>query len=274
MLRPARCTALAACLLLVPGAGRALDLELVSLLALQEARGWILHVEVEGTSDIVSVSLVPPGRAALAIPCTSGGGISDCTREVPASGLPGFATLAALLAAYPAGTWTLVVNGGPSAALGFSPVAPDAGLVVTAPADGAVDVSPTPSVDYALACTNCNFLYFQIRDQSPSFDLALESSILAAPPLPATGSMPYAMFEAIDGATPAALPDARYELEIWSGVGMDSTGSLGGDPFEYGRGAATVWQSVFTVPEPAAAASGAAALAAAAALRARRRRPR
>jgi hypothetical protein len=229
---------------------------------------WFLNIGVEGSVDITSASVTPPGQSAIPLDCTDQGTFVECDLEDP-----GFASLAQLLATYPAGTWSLALNGGAqTASLEFSPVEPDGEGTASDPANGATNVSPTPTVSYDQGCTNCAALLVEITGLATPTEVSLERVFFA--PLAASGAVPYADFESFeDVPKPPELPEGQYQLTLSTVVGSLSTESLtpGGDEFEYLTAGIRNVDTLFTVPEPGAAASG---VGLAALLAGRRRRGR
>jgi hypothetical protein len=244
-------------------------LDIVSLTAEQGTFGgdpdWFLNVGVEGSTNITSASVTPPGQAAIPLDCADQGTFVECDFEHL-----DFPSLASLLATYPAGTWVLELNSGARTAnLDFSPVAPDGVGTASDPANGATNVSPTPTVSYDQDCTNCDALLVEITGIATPIQVELERVFFA--PLDASGSVPYADFEPFEGSTkPPELPEGQYQLSLSTVVGSLTTETLtpGGDEFEYATGGIRNVETTFTVPEPSAAALGVAL----AALLARRRR--
>jgi hypothetical protein len=233
-----------------------------TLLAVRDAYGWHIDAEVEGTG-LASASFTPPGRPPLDLPCETDPGVRLCEREEPAPPAAGYASLADLLTAYPAGSWQLAVNGGAlTAALPFDPAEPNGVVTVTDPADGARFVGATPGVSYANACTTCPFLEFRIED-APTQGLAveIETLVTGAPPLQ-SGQVAFADFF---DATPVPLAPGAYRVVAGAALGSLTIASFdqggGAFDFQYGRGAEFQTVTTFTVPEPEAAAlAGAAAL--------------
>jgi hypothetical protein len=225
---------------------------------------WFLNIGIEGSTNITSASLTPPGKAAIPLVCTNQGGFVACDFDAV-----GFASLEQLLESYPAGTWVLELNSGDRTAnLDFDPVDPDGVGTVSDPLDGAANVSPTPSVSYDQDCTNCDALIVEINGHTTPVDVGLERVLFA--PLAASGSVSYADFESFEGPKPSALPDGQYHLTLSTAVGGITTENLtpGGDAFDYVTAGIRNVDTFFTVPEPSAAALGVAV----AALLARRRR--
>ena len=233
-----------------------LSVSIVTLLAVRDANGWRIDGEVEG-SGVTSAVLTPPGRAGFALPCESGPGVVLCERVEPAPPAPGFASLAALLEAYPAGSWSLSVNGGVrTATLPFAPQQPDGVVTVTDPANGAMNLTSTPSVAYQNACTNCGFLLFLIEDAATlGLVTEIETMVNGPPPLP-SGQLAFADFF---DAAPTPLADGTYRLVAGAAVGaltvlpFDQAGE-----FQYGGGANLETVTFFSVPEPAGGAFAAA----------------
>jgi hypothetical protein len=248
---------LAAILALAAAPARAQTLELVNLNAEQQGSDWFLNAELEGSTNITSASVAPPGQAAILLGCENPGGFVECDFEDH-----GFASLADLLATYPAGTWALALNGGArTASLDFAPAEPDGVGTASDPADGATNVSPTPTVSYDQDCTNCDALVVEIDGVGGPTDVGLEVVLFA--PLDASGSIPYADFDSFEGPKPSALPDGQYQLTLSTAVGSISTENLtpGGDHFEYVTAGIRNVETVFTVPEPGGASLGVAASA-------------
>lgn len=246
----------------------AVTLELVSILAEEGESGWRLWVELEGSYDVTSAALTPPGRPAFALACGDSGEGTECGFE---SGP--VATLAALLAAYPSGQYQLSLNGGERVAgLAFTPVAPDGLVTVTSPGDGEAYVAPTPGISWTHDCTNCVALAFDVVDVAAPIDVGLERFVL---PAVSPGSISWSQLESYRGPKPTSLPDGVYGITASTAVGEITTEQLtpGNDGFEYSQGALRDVRTTFTVPEPGALASGLAVLAALAGA-ARRARPR
>jgi hypothetical protein len=239
----------------------------LSLFALETPFGWILEANADGSDQLTSVSLTPPGKAPLAFVCEATGLIAascEYDDDTPV------ASLAALLVDFPAGTWVLTVNGSLSADLLFQPVEPDGTVSVTSPADGAVGVANTPSVSYTNDCTNCNFLIFEIEPMAGGTVI----EFLAEAPLASSGTLLYDDFVSLDAPKPETLADGVYLLfagAINGALSIETLapGSPGEQTFEFARGAERDEQNVFTVPEPAGAVIAAVAILAALARRRR-----
>jgi len=220
----------------------------VSVVAVRDANGWRIDGEVEG-SGVTSAVLTPPGRAAFELPCESGPGVVLCERVEPAPPAPGFASLAALLAEYPAGSWSLSVNDGVlTATLPFDPQQPDGVVTVTNPADGALNVPSTPGVAYDNACTDCGFLLFMIEDAATlGLVTEIEGMVIGQPPLP-SGQLDFADFF---DAAPTPLANGTYRLIAGAALGALEVLSFDqGGGFQYGSGANLETATFFSVPEP------------------------
>jgi len=235
----------------------AVTLDIASLFAVEDDSGWRLRVELEGSGDVASATLAPPGQPAFALACGSSGEGTECEFESAEA-----ASLAALLAVYPSGEYQLALNGGThTAGLPFDPVAPDGLVTVTSPADGEAYVDPTPAISWTHDCTNCVALGFDLVDLAAPIDVGLERFVI--PPV-SPGSISWSQLESYRGPKPSALPDGLYGLTASTAVGEIATERLtpGNDGFEYTQGALRDVRTTFTVPEPGAVASGVALLAA------------
>jgi hypothetical protein len=237
-----------------------LSVSMVTLVAVRDANGWRIDGELEG-SDVTSAVLTPPGRAAFALACESGPGVVLCERVEPAPPAPGFASLAALLADYPAGNWSLSVNGGArTTTLPFDPQQPDGVVTVTNPANGAMNVTSTPGVAYENACASCGFLLFMIEDAATlGLETEIDAIVIGPPPL-LSGQLDFADFF---DAAPTPLADGSYRLITGAGVGVLEVRSFdqgigAAYEFEYGSGADLETATSFSVPEPAGGAFAAA----------------
>jgi len=261
---------LASSLVAAATAHAAPTVSLVTLLAVHDAYGWHVDAEVEGTG-LTAAALTPPGGDALAVPCESGEGVILCEREEPAPPNAGFASLAAMLGTYPAGTWHLSIDGGVRTAdLPFDPEEPNGAVTVTSPANGATGVPSMPTVAYQNECTTCAFLAFRIEDADTlGMVTEIEDLVTGEPPLP-SGQIAFADF--FDDA-PIPLADGAYQIVTGAGLGTLETRSFKqGGHFQYGSGGERQSTSQFRVPEPAAATGSAAVVAALAALSLRHRR--
>lgn len=234
---------------------------LVTLLAVRDAGGWRIDAEVEGVG-VSSAVFTPPGGAAFVVPCENDPDVVLCERVDPAPPAAGFASLAALLAAYPAGNWALSVNDGArTATLPFDPQQPNGTVDVTSPANGASNASSTPSVAYQNGCANCGFLLFLIEDAATQgLVTEIEALRTGPPPLP-SGQIAFADF--FDGA-PVALSPGDYRLIAGAGAGALGLRNFdqGTGPayeFQYGGGASLETATTFRVPEPSAAGCAAVA---------------
>jgi hypothetical protein len=237
-----------------------LSVSMVTLLAVRDADGWRIDGEVEGIG-VSSAVLTPPGRAGFALPCESGPGVVLCERVEPAPPAAGFASLAALLADYPAGSWSLSVNGGAlTATLSFDPQQPNGVVTVTNPANGAMNVTSTPNLTYENACTDCGFLLFMIEDAATlGLVTEIDAMVIGPPPLP-SGQLDFADF--FDTA-PTPLADGNYRLVAGAAVGVLEVrhfdqGIGAAFEFEYGSGANLETATSFSVPEPSGGAFAAA----------------
>jgi hypothetical protein len=242
-----------------------LDPQTVTILAVRDAGGWRIDVEVEGFG-ITSASFTPPGRPALDVPCETDPGEILCERVEPAPPAAGAATLAALLVQFPAGSWLVSVNDGArTATVPFDPQEPDGVVTVTDPADGATGVGATPDVIYQNACATCNALEFQIEDAATLGEVYEIGTLLFGPaPLP-SGQLDFADFTE---GTLGPLPDGAYRMMAAAIIGAIETRSFDQGPaFEFGAGASLQSHTLFSVPE----ADGGALVASAALLSLARR---
>jgi hypothetical protein len=264
--------ALAAAALLAPVSARAHSpiVEFLQLVANESSDGWRLEVELEG-SDVSSIFLDPPGAGPLvSLDCELTSGGVECFYQDPPAPAPGFPSLAALLAQYPAGSYGVSVDAELTAQVDFAPIEPNGLVTVTSPVDGAVGVAEAPSIEYVHGCSNCNALLFELEETGSQPDVGLEAFVLGSPP-PSPGSVAYAVLESFAGPKPPALPLGPYRIDAGTAVGSVSIETFDqGGSFEYTTGALREVRSVFTVPEPASPA--AAALAALSLLAARLRR--
>ncbi len=246
-------------------------LELGGLTAELEGTGWRFVAAFEGSIDITSATLQPPGGMAIPLACeTVEIDLVECLFEDP-----GFASLAALLVAYPAGSYALSLNGGArTATLPFGPIEPDGVVTVTDPTDGEAEVSGTPMISYTHNCTNCVAVAFEITALAAPVDVGLEHFVFGFPP-PSIGTVSYAELDSFEGPKPIEVPAGSYALVASTAVGSigEATLTPGGAPFEYATAALINTESTFTVPEPGAFAAGLAALFTLAGVRRRRREP-
>jgi len=237
----------------------------VSIVAVQTAAGWFLETDLDGPpGTIPDATLTPPGGSPLTLTCEFAGGEDRCFRTDPPADGVGFGSLAALLAIYPAGSYLLSLDGGAlTAQLDFAPAEPDGSVAVMLPANGAVGVSPTPSIAFTNDCDTCGFLFFEIEGFDATDGISLETTRIGPPPFPATGTVDYAELSSLGGPKPAALPDGSYRLAAGAGRGSltDETFQEGGG-FQYGTGAERRTTTGFTVPEPAGGLASAAMLGA------------
>jgi hypothetical protein len=240
----------------------------VSIVAVQATTGWFLETDVDGPAGAIpDATLTPPAGSPFALTCESAGDGDSCYRTDPPESGAGFASLAALLAAYPAGSYLLSLDAGAlTAQLAFAPVEPDGDISVTSPANGAVGVSATPTLSFTHDCDTCGFLFFEIDGFGATDGISLETTRIGPPPFPATGTVAYAELESLEGPKPAALPDGSYRLATGAGRGAltDETFLQGGS-FQYGTGTERRSVTSFTVPEPTAGLASVAGLAALAA---------
>lgn len=229
-------------------------LELGGITAELEGTGWRFVAAFEGSTNITTATLQPPGGMAIALACeTVEITVVECIFEDP-----GFASLAALLVAYPAGSYELSLNGGArTAILPFGPIEPDGIVTVTDPLDGAASVSGTPTISYTHDCTNCVAIAFEITDLGAPVNVGLELFVFGIPP-PSIGTVSYAELESFEGPKPSELPLGSYALVASTAVGTidEATLTPGGAPFEYATAALISAESTFTVPEPTAFAAG------------------
>jgi hypothetical protein len=235
-----------------------LDPQMATILAVRDAAGWRIDVEVEGLG-LTSVAFTPPGQPALDVPCESGSGVILCERVEPPPPSAGAATLAALLVQFPAGSWSLSVNGGAlTAALPFDPQEPDGVVTVTDPANGATQVSSTPTVSYQNGCALCTFLEFQIEDLATLGEVfEIGALVFGAAPLP-SGQLDFADFTTEN--TPGPLPVGDYRMMAAAGIGALETRAFDQGPeFQFGSGASLQSHTLFSVPEADGAAIAAAA---------------
>jgi hypothetical protein len=257
---------LVAAVALTSSAQAQLEPDFVTILAVRDAGGWRIDVEVEGI-DLTSASFTPPGQPALDVPCEVGSGEILCQRVEPAPPSAGAASLAMLLTQFPAGGWLLSVNDGArTATVPFDPQEPDGLVTVTDPANGATNVSATPDLSYQNACASCNFLEFRIEDAATLGELFEIGGLVSGPPPLPSGQLDFADFE----DAPGPLPNGAYGLMAAAIDGSLETRSFDQGPeFEFGFGASLQSYTLFSVPE----ANGA-ALVAIATLLALARRPR
>jgi hypothetical protein len=250
-----------------PAAQAHLDVYRAELFAIERDGSWRFVMLVEGSEDVALAVVTPPGGGALQVPCqTLGFELVECARVQPAPPAAGFASLAALRAAYPAGDYTVATTGPRSGVVPFDPLDPDGAVTVLEPAPGAV-VGPTPTISYKNDFNGCAALLFQIEETGPTPDVGLETVLLATHA--ASGSIAYADLAPFEGETkPPELPEGSYELLAAAVTGVQgvTTFSPGGDFVDYSSGARRDGLVHFTVPEPSGRALGDAAVGAVAAL--------
>lgn len=109
--RPLPILVVAGAAILAVARSDAQTLELMQLVAEQGHTtgdpSWFLNVDLEGSTNITSASVTPPGGGAIALDCQNQGTLVECDFEDL-----GFGSLAEVLATYPTGTWALELNGG------------------------------------------------------------------------------------------------------------------------------------------------------------------
>lgn len=245
-------------------------LEFGSITAERDSTGWRFVAAFEGSGNITSATLRPPGGTAIPLACeTVGLDEVECLFEDS-----GFASLTALLVTYPAGSYALSLNGGArTATLPFGPVEPDGVVTIIDPTNGEANVPGTPTISYTHDCTKCVALVFEVTDLGAPIPVGLELFVFGSPP-PSIGTVPYAALESFEGSKPSELPLGSYALVASTAVGTIGEAVLapGGAPFEYATGALLGTESSFTVPEPAEFVAGWVASAALAVLSVFRRR--
>lgn len=229
-------------------------LELGGITAELDSTGWRFVAAFEGSANITSATLQPPGGVAIPLACETIGidGV-ECIHEDS-----GFASLAALLVTYPAGNYALSLNGGArTATLPFSPIEPDGVATIIDPTDGEANVPAMPTISYTHSCTNCVAIAFEITDLGAPVNVGLELFVFGTPP-PSIGTVPYAALDSFEGPKPVELPAGSYALVASTAVGAIEDAALtpGGAPFEYASAALIGTESTFTVPEPTAFAAG------------------
>jgi hypothetical protein len=264
-----RSTLLFVCAAVLSHPAGAQTLELGGITAALDSTGWRFVAAFEGSTNIITATLQPPGRVAIPLACeTVEITVVECIFEDP-----GFASLAALLVEYPAGSYALSLNGGArTATLPFGPIEPDGVVTVTDPTDGEANVSGTPTISYTHDCTNCVAVAFEITDLAAPVNVGLELFVFGIPP-PSIGTVPYAALDSFEGPKPIELPAGSYALLASTAVGTidEATLTPGGAPFEYATAALIGTASTFTVPEPTAFAAGLAVAAVLAVLAGARR---
>jgi hypothetical protein len=229
------------------------DPPFASIVAIHTAAGWFFEAEVDADPGLLpDAALTPPGGSPVALGCTTSTDADSCFVTDPPVEGPGFATLAALLASHPAGSYLLSIDGGAlTAHLDFAPVEPDGSVHVTSPADGARSVDDTPTLAYTQDCDSCGFLFFEIDGFGSAEGVSLETTRIGTPPLASSGSVPYSELTSSEGPKPAALPDGSYRLSASAGVGSLTTETFDqGGELGYGTGAEQRTTTLFTVPEP------------------------
>lgn len=240
----------------------------LEMIALETADGWILEASAEGSDQLTSLTLTPPGKPAFPFVCAPSGPSAARCEYADAEA---FASLAALLVDFPAGTWSLLVNGTLGASLPFTPVEPDGTMTVTSPGNGATNVGATPSISYTHDCTNCSTVLIELQEEFGNLELEF---LISGEPPETSATVPYSDFDSRNGPTPEALPDGLYQVRSGALVGHGSVETLGaGTPgqhnFQYVRGAERDVDTFFVVPEPMGASI--AAIASLVALARRRR---
>jgi hypothetical protein len=261
MPRPPRLLAFLAALAAPSAAVGHLDVYRAELFAVELDGSWRMVMSVEGSEDVAVAVVTPPGGAARQLFCqTLGFELVECVRVDPAPPAAGFVSLAALLASFPAGDYTVATTGPRSGTVPFSPLEPDGTVTVVAPAPGAV-VGPTPAVSYQQDCSGCDALIFEIDGTGATAGVRLEAVLTA--PLAASGSLAYDDFAPLEGQIePPELPEGGYELAATAVTGVQgvATFSPGFDFVDYASGARRDSAIVdFTVPEPDERALAAAA---------------
>lgn len=236
----------------------------VSIAAVRADAGWFFEVDLDGPAGTIpSATLTPPtGPPAAALACRSDGEEDFCSLRDPSEGSAGYASLAALLASHPSGSYFLDIGSGArTVQLGFAPVEPDGNVTVTSPANGAVSVDSTPTILYTHDCDTCGFLFFEIEGFGATAPISLETTRVGSPPFPDTGSVPYAELTALEGPKPAELWDGSYLLRAGAGRGSLETLVFDqGGELQYASGAEYLTTSEFTVPEPGAGLAARASL--------------
>jgi hypothetical protein len=212
---------------------------------------WFFDIGLYGTSDITAATVTVPdtGSTVLTLECDSVPPGVECLISDTDSGP--FASLAGLLQVYPVGDYLVSINGGErTATLSFAATEPDGSVEIMSPSDGAIDVSPTPVVDYLNNCMNCSVLSFLLDGFFDELDDPLEYE--------ASGQVSIGFIEFSDWTSPTKpdrLPQGDYFLLAVAGIVVFSTESFdqGTGPafeFEYSTGAGRFTSSVFSVPEP------------------------
>jgi hypothetical protein len=243
---------------------------------LVEGTDWSFQITLFGTSDITSAKVTVPDAGSTEIPLDCGScddGRVDCDFDRD------FASLAALLLTYPAGTYQLSINDGErTASLSFDPSDPPGTVTLTSPMNGEMNVSSTPTVEYTSSCSACDLLLFGVVAFFGDISLEFLTDVTSS------GSIPYAAWQESQSACdvapkPPSLPADPYIALGAAFLGSMTTESLdqGSGPafeFEYTTGGIRGDLVFFAVPEPAGSLPWLAALATLGGLATRRSRSR
>lgn len=238
------------------------SLDVVRLEAAREDQGaglqWFFFAEANGGA-LNSITVTPPigSPVVLTDPAMMGEEFDFESN--------GFSSLGNLNAVFPAGTYTVTVDGTQTSSLFWDPTIPagaagDPSLSITSPASMETGVSSTPDVTYALDCTNCSDLDIEIFDLLTDGATALFSTSASAPPaLP----NPILFSSLISENMLTELPDGDVVIDMLVGLSAFDTGTLSpsGGGFDYEEVGSLLAMSTFQVPEPSATFASLAALA-------------
>lgn len=209
-----------------------------------------IQLDAEGF-DLTDTTVDPPVGSTVALPCSFFGSFADCTY------VEDFASLPALEAKFPSGSYLFEFNGASSSISvthrGFTPPASH-GDIDYSPKFGGMTTSSTPTFSWTCdpGCQAADELSIELIDTGGEiFNAAYFSPVGGSVTLPDGPFMPAP--DDLEGALKSLVEGETYTLASSTEDQLSSLENIGSDTFDYGDD--TKVDEIIELPEPGETAS-------------------